>query len=141
MSAAFDAVVVGGGPAGSAVARLLALWGPLVLARPKPADVARGAAESLPPSTGKLLAKIGVLESVDAAGFYRTTGNMVWWGMREGHVEPFDAAGGSVGYQVFRPDFDRVLLNAAADAGAEVIRDAHVRRVQTPGDTSALVEF
>jgi flavin-dependent dehydrogenase len=133
--------VVGGGPAGSAVARLLALWGHSVLVLTKPADVARGAAESLPPSTLKLLATIGVLESVDAAGFYRTTGNTVWWGMREGHVEPFDAAGAAPGYQVFRPEFDRVLLTAAADAGAEVIRDAHVRRVQTTGDTCALVEY
>ena len=108
MSAAFDAVVVGGGPAGSAVARLLALWGHSVLVLTKPADVARGAAESLPPSTLKLLATIGVLEAVDAAGFYRTTGNTVWWGMREGHVEPFDAAGAAPGYQVFRPAFDRV---------------------------------
>jgi 2-polyprenyl-6-methoxyphenol hydroxylase-like FAD-dependent oxidoreductase len=66
---------------------------------------------------------------------------MVWWGRREGHVESFDATGGSLGYQVFRPEFDRVLLTAAADAGAEVITDAHVRRVQTHGDTSALVEY
>jgi hypothetical protein len=43
-------------------------------------------------------------ESVDAAGFYRTTGNTVWWGMREGHVEPFDAAAAAPGYQVFRPE-------------------------------------
>ena len=141
MSATFDAVVVGGGPAGSSIARLLALWGHSVLVLTRPADVARGAAESLPPSTRKLLAKVGVLESVDAAGFYRTTGNMVWWGLREGHVEAFDAAGGSHGYQVFRPEFDRVLLTAAAAAGAEVISDANVRRVQTHGDTSALVEY
>src|SRR5256885_7418091 len=120
MSAGFDTVIIGGGPAGSAAARLLALWGHSVLVLSRAADAARGAAESLPPSTRKLLARVGVLEEIDAAGFYRTTGNTVWWGMREGHVEPFDASGDTAGYQVFRPAFDRILLSGAADAGAEV---------------------
>src|SRR6185295_17670605 len=141
MSAAFDAVVIGGGPAGSAIARLLALWGHSVLVLTRAADPARGAAESLPPSTRKLLAEVGMLESVDAAGFYRTTGNTVWWGQREGHVEPFDAAGEASGYQVFRPELDRVLLAGAAGAGAEVVCDAHVRRVQLDGDAYAVVEY
>lgn len=137
MSAAFDAVVIGGGPAGSAIARLLALWGHSVLVLTRAADAARGAAESLPPSTRKLLAKVGVLESVDRSGFYPTTGNTVWWGMREGHVEQFDASG----YQVYRPEFDRVLLAGAAEAGAEVICDAHVRRVHLDGASDARVEY
>ncbi len=137
MSAAFDAVVIGGGPAGSAIARLLALWGHSVLVLTRAADAARGAAESLPPSTRKVLVTIGVLESVDRAGFYRTTGNTVWWGMREGHIEQFDGSG----YQVYRPELDRILLAGAADAGAEVICDAHVRGVQLDGDACALVEY
>src|SRR5262245_65418377 len=106
-----DVIVIGGGPAGAAAARLLALWGHSVRVLTKAADSGRGAAESLPPSTRKLLATIGVLDRVDRAGFYRTTGNTVWWGERHGDVERFDAAG----YQVFRPAFDRLLLTAAAD--------------------------
>ena len=141
MSAAFDAVVIGGGPAGSAIARLLALWGHSVVVLTMAADAARGAAESLPPSTRKLLATIGVLESVDGAGFYRTTGNTVWWGMREGHVERFDASGEASGYQVYRPELDRILLAGAADAGAKVICDARVRRVQLEDDACAQVEY
>src|SRR5947207_2881224 len=122
MSAAFDAVVIGGGPAGSAIARLLALWGHSVVVLTTAADAARGAAESLPPSTRKLLATIGVLESVDCAGFYRTTGNTVWWGMREGHVEQFDASGEAFGYQVYRPELDRILLAGAADGATTKVR-------------------
>jgi len=140
MSVAYDAVVIGGGPAGSAVARLLGLWGHSVLVLTRAGDRARGAAESLPPSTRKLLAKIDVLESVDRSGFYRTTGNTVWWGRRDGHVEQFGASGEWSGYQVFRPEFDRLLLAAAVDAGAEVICDAHVRRVNLNDDSGALVE-
>ena len=141
MSPAFDAVVIGGGPAGSAIARLLALWGHSVLVLTRATDAARGAAESLPPSTRKLLATIGVLESVDGAGFYRTTGNTVWWGMRDGHVEQFGASSEVSGYQVFRPELDRILLSGAADAGAEIIGDAQVRGVQLHDDGCALVEY
>jgi flavin-dependent dehydrogenase len=141
MSAAFDAVVIGGGPAGSAVARLLALWGHSVLVLTRAADAARGAAESIPPSTRKLLATIGVLESIEAAGFLRTTGNTVWWGTREGQVESFSASADAPGYQVYRPDFDPILLAHAADAGATVVNDAQVRRVHLERDGGALVEY
>jgi flavin-dependent dehydrogenase len=113
------------------------LWGHSVLVLTRAADAARGAAESLPPSTRKLLAAVGVLESIDRTGFYPTTGNTVWWGMRDGHVEQFDVPG----YQVHRPEFDRVLLAGAADAGAEVICDAHVRRVHVDGASGARVEY
>src|SRR4051812_49814406 len=104
MSATFDAVIIGGGPAGSAAARLLATWGHSVLVITKDTDVVRGAAESLPPSTRKLLATIGVLDRVDAERFYRTTGNTVWWGVRDA-AERFDAPSDALGYQVFRPAF------------------------------------
>ena len=141
MSATVDAIVIGGGPAGSAIARLLALWGHSVVLLTRAADAGRGAAESIPPSTRKLLETIGLLESVEGAGFFRTTGNTVWWGARAGQVETFDASGDASGYQVHRPDLDRVLLSRAADAGAEVIGDAQVLGVQLDGDAHARVEY
>jgi 2-polyprenyl-6-methoxyphenol hydroxylase-like FAD-dependent oxidoreductase len=134
-----DVVVIGGGPAGSAIACLLAQWGHPVRVLTRAADAARGAAESLPPSTRKLLEKIGVLNAIDRAAFYRTTGNTVWWGQREGHLEKFSAAAGDAldgsgyGYQVLRPDLDRLLLTSAADAGADVTCDAHVHRIHLIG--------
>ena len=141
MSAVVDAIVLGGGPAGSAIARLLALWGHSVVLLTRTADAGRGAAESIPPSTRKLLDTIGLLESVEGAGFFRTTGNTVWWGARAGQVEAFGAAGGAPGYQVCRPDFDRMLLTRAADAGAEIIGDARVVSVQLDGEAGARVEY
>ena len=123
-----DAVVIGGGPAGSAIGRLLAAWGHSVRILNKPVDRSRGLGESLPPSTKKLLDAIDVLDLVDRAGFYKTTGNTVWWASRERRVEKFDPSGEISGYQVFRPDFDRVLLEHAASAGADVV-EATVRRV------------
>ncbi|PYR48860.1 MAG: hypothetical protein DMF89_14430 [Acidobacteria bacterium] len=79
MSAVIDAVVIGGGPAGSAIGRLLASWGRSVRILNKTVDRSRGLGESLPPSRKKLLEAIDVLDVVERAGFYETTGNTVWW--------------------------------------------------------------
>jgi flavin-dependent dehydrogenase len=113
---AVDVIVIGGGPAGSASARLLAQWGHRVRLVTKPVDERRGLAESLPPSTHKLLAEAGVFDDIVRAGFYRSTGNTVYWASREPRVEAFDGAG----FQVFRPDLDRVMLDAAKRAGVEI---------------------
>ncbi len=119
-----EVAVIGGGPAGAAVARLLSLWGRDVVLVTAPSDPARDLAVSLPPSVAKLLAEIGLLDAIDAAGFIRSTGNTVWWGDKEPRSRAF--AGGTAGYQVRHRDFDRVLLSAAEAAGARVIRDATV---------------
>jgi len=135
-----DAVVIGGGPAGAAIARLLAVWDHSVLVLDKGGDRARGLAESIPPSTRKLLAEIGVLDAVDRAGFCRTRGNTVWWASREARVETFGPGADAVAWQVFRPDFDRVLLDSAGAAGATVERRARVRSVAIDSEL-ARVEY
>lgn len=122
-----DAVVIGGGPAGAAAGRLLAAWGHSVAILDNPAPRARGLAESIPPSTRKLLSEIGVLDAVERAGFLRGRGNTVWWASSEPRIETFRPP--SLGYQVFRPDFDRVLLDSAAAAGAGVRTNTRVRNV------------
>jgi len=137
--------VIGGGPAGAAAGRLLAAWGHSVLVLTKPIDEARGLAESLPPSTRKLLAAVGVLEAVEAAGFYRTTGNTVWWGEDDGRVETFQQTGQAGeagqteagGFQVFRPVLDRLLMTQAEAAGARVVVGAAVKAVEAVQDEHA----
>jgi flavin-dependent dehydrogenase len=147
-----DVVVIGGGPAGAGAARLLAQWGYSVRLFTRGVDPARAAAESLPPSTRKLLTTLAVLDRVEQADFYRTTGNTVWWGERHGAVEPFDVfspedRGSSYGYQVLRPAFDRLLLTAAGDAGAEISENTVVQRTHLPpaepaaGDASAAIDY
>ncbi|PYR25696.1 MAG: hypothetical protein DMF98_11335 [Acidobacteria bacterium] len=134
----YDVVIIGGGPAGAAAGRLLASWGLSICILHKPADRARGLGESVPPSTRKLLTAIGVLDGVERAGFYPTRGNTVWWGSREARVERFDR--GDTGFQVFRPDFDELLLDEAARAGADIRRPAFVRRVDVADDSLAHIE-
>jgi flavin-dependent dehydrogenase len=138
----FDAVVIGGGPAGSAVGRLLTEWGHSVLILTRAPNVRRGLAESLPPSTRKVLAAVGVLERVDQEGFCRSTGNIVWWGSAEGRMERFgDGAVDASGYQVFRPALDRLLLTSAADVGAHVCPDATVQRVRFASESLSEVAY
>jgi len=135
-----NAVVIGGGPAGASVGRLLASWGHSVVILNKDAPRSRGLAESIPPSTRKLLAEIGVLDAVERARFFRTRGNTAWWAAREARIESFGRHADALGYQVFRPEFDRVLLDEAAACGADVRGDARVLSVAF-GDARANVEY
>jgi flavin-dependent dehydrogenase len=131
---AVDVLVIGGGPAGCASARLLASWGHRVRLVTRPIDRSRGLAESLPPSTHKLLAEVGVLDAIERRGFYRSTGNTVFWASREPRVEAFDG----LGFQVFRPDLDDLMLGAARLAGVEVeIADCGLRIADWIADWTA----
>lgn len=121
------------------MAALLASWGHTVRVLTRPVEPARSLANSLPPSTQKLLAQVGVLDLVERVG-YRTYGNTVWWGAREGQVQPFSADQSAWGYQIDRARLDPLLLEAAVEAGAAVERDARVHHVEWIGD-EGLVTF
>ena len=122
-----EAVVIGGGPAGSAVARLLARWGHSVVLLTRPPTGHPALAESVPPSTRKLFALLGIAPEIDDAGFFPARGNLVRWG--DAPLRRADFAPGSIGHHVIRDAFDALLLDLAVEAGAEVRRDATVRRV------------
>jgi flavin-dependent dehydrogenase len=130
----YDAAIVGAGPAGAAAARLLAAWGHRVVLLHR-AGAASSLAESIPPSCRKLFAACGVIDAVERAGFYRSTGNTVWWGSDEPRRESF-AAGGH-GYQIDRGVFDDLLRGEARSSGATIL-DTIVREVVTCGDGAAV---
>lgn len=114
-----DAVIIGGGAAGSTAARLLALWGYHVLLYnrgvPRPP-----LAETLPPSIGRLFALLGVEREVARAGWFRTTGNTSWWTSYEPRSEAYP----DPGYQVTREELDGLLLELARGAGVEVCEES-----------------
>lgn len=121
-------------------ARLLATWGHRVVLLARDDDPARSLANSLPPSTHKLLQQTGITDLVDRVGF-RTFGNSVWWGEREGHSEPFSSDGTAWGYQVERADLDPLLRDSAEAAGAQVLRGARVRQVRITPDDEVSVAY
>ena len=82
-----DVVIVGGGPAGSSLGRLLSQWGHRVLLLARPIDRARGLAESIPPSARKLLMAVGVFDVIEQVVFAPNRGNVVWWAGAEPRVE------------------------------------------------------
>ncbi len=114
-------LILGGGPAGAAAARLIAQWGleaVIVERSPDPDPTAPSLAESLPPSTRKVLAATGLLGVVEAGGFLANGGNTALWG-GEGRRDDFP--GGAAGFHILRSRFDNILREAAVEAGAEIV--------------------
>ncbi len=77
-------------------------------------------------------------------GIFQTTGNTVWWGKNRRRTEAYPDG---TGYQVRRSDFDRLLMELASAAGAQVrvgkafhIPDANGARVefQTAAERGAI---
>src|SRR3990170_2607 len=106
-------VVLGGGPAGAAAARLLAAWNHHVQLVSKP-GTSGGLAVSLPPRCQKLFDAVGMTSAIDRASFIRSTGNTVWWGSDAPRVEMFQA--GALGWQVDLQRLSGVMLAHAADS-------------------------
>jgi flavin-dependent dehydrogenase len=134
----FDAAVIGAGPAGATVARLLARWGHSVALIGR-APGRRTIGESLPPSCTKLFDTLGIRDEVDAARFLRATGNTVQWGVGDARVEHF--ASGIAGYQVQRDAFDALLVACARRERRVTRHDATVLNVARQADATSRVSF
>ena len=122
-----DVIIIGGGPGGSTTATMLARKGWQVLLFERECFPRDHVGESLLPATLPVLEELGVLPAVQAAGFLPKQGaTMVWgknpapwsWYFRETNQRYPHA------YQVWRPDFDRILLDNSRSHGVEV-REGH----------------
>lgn len=128
-----DVVIIGGGPAGSTAANLLAGRGYRVVLLEKAHHPRFHIGESLLPANQPLFEQLGVAERVRAIG-------MVKWGaefVSPGHdcSQTFDFAEARnpdlpYGYQVRRSQFDEILIRRAAEVGATVVEGCRAREVE-----------
>ena len=129
----YDAVVIGGGPAGSPTALMLARagWKVAVVEKsryPRP----KVCGEFISASTFPLLAELGLLEEVRALAGPEVRRVGIFAGETVS-VAPMPAVGGSIGkwgQALGREHLDLLLLEAAARVGAELWQPYRVTRVE-----------
>ncbi len=134
-----DVAIIGAGPAGAVAAALLRKAGRSVLVLERQHFPRFSIGESLLPQSMAYLEEAGMLHAVIEAGFqYKNGAHFVW----QDKVSSFDfrdkhTAGWGTTYQVERAKFDELLVNCAAQQGADVRFGHTVQSMQT-GDAPVL---
>jgi 2-polyprenyl-6-methoxyphenol hydroxylase-like FAD-dependent oxidoreductase len=134
---ACDVLVVGGGPAGSTIAALLARQGRRVVLVEKEHHPRFHIGESLLPANGPLFEQLGVREAVERIG-------MPKWGVEfvspqhahASRLEFADALDKSMPYawQVRRSELDQILFRHAAACGAATVEGCRVHTLRFDAD-------
>ncbi|HEV7265602.1 MAG TPA: NAD(P)/FAD-dependent oxidoreductase [Falsiroseomonas sp.] len=124
-----DVLIIGGGPAGSTAAALLAMWGRRVTLLEKDAHPRFHIGESLLPRNLDIMERLGVLEEVRRMGVHKPGAEFV--SDRTGRSCPFPFAQAlnrsrTFAYQVKRAEFDARLFRNAAAKGATVLERTRV---------------
>jgi flavin-dependent dehydrogenase len=127
-----DVVVIGGGPAGSTIAALLAERGWKVVVLEKDRHPRFHIGESLLPHNNPLFERLGVLEEVREIGLVKNGAQFS--SMYHGKAETFyfrQALDKSLpsGFEVHRADLDHLLLRNAARKGVEVLEETRAEQV------------
>ena len=137
-SAEADVAVIGGGPAGSTAATLLARQGLRVMLFEKELFPRYQLGESLMVSTVHgICPLLGIQEAVATAGFVRKPGGIFGWGASDAlWALPFTQAGHlaktgvNYAYHVERSRFDSILLDHARRSGVAVRQGWRVESIE-----------
>src|SRR6202046_3937857 len=139
-----DVLIIGGGPAGSTSATLLARSGHRVTLIEKARHPRFHIGESLLPANLPLLEQLGVADEVRAIGMQKWGAEFISpWDGRQQDFRFGEAWDKSMpyAYQVRRSEFDRILIRHAERSGAQVIEGARVTAVDLgQGDAGVQAE-
>ena len=143
LRSACDVLVIGGGPAGSTAAALLAERGHRVTLLEKTHHPRFHIGESLLPANLPLLEKLGVADEVKAIGMEKWGAEFVSpWHEHKQAFEFADALDKTMpmAYQVRRSSFDEILIRNAARKQARVVEGCQVNDVNfLPEEAGAVV--
>lgn len=131
-----EVLIVGAGPSGAVAAGLLRKQGRQVLVIEKESFPRFSIGESLLPQSMAYIEEAGMLQDVVEAGFQYKNGAAFAKGEQRTEFDFRDkfSPGWGTTYQVQRGDFDKVLADAAAKAGAEVRYRHAVTAVDVSGE-------
>jgi len=132
-----DILVIGGGPAGSTAAILLAEKGYRVVVLEKTRHPRFHIGESLLPANLPLLDRLGVADRVRAIGMEKWGAEFIsHWDGRQQEFLFANALDKSMpmSYQVRRSEFDQILIRRAAEQGATIVEGCRVRDVEFLGN-------
>lgn len=144
----FDCIVVGGGPAGSTAATLIAMQGHRVTLLERETEPKYKIGESLLPATiHGICPLLGVTKELEDANFMLKRGGTFRWGKNPSPwtfnfaSSPKMAGPTSTAYQVERVVFDRILLENARKKGVDVRMGCKVVEPVYAGDRVAGLEI
>src|ERR1700716_1696048 len=138
----YDVAIIGGGPGGSTAAALLARAGRSVVVLERDKFPRFHIGESLLPFSMQAFTRLGLHEKFARAGFMEKFGGEmqgacggegVKFYFEDGFRSQTDRS-----YQVTRADFDKVLLDHAAESGAEVREETSVEKVDFSDESVAI---
>ena len=137
-----DVLVIGGGPAGSTVAPLLAEKGYRVVLLEKARHPRFHIGESLLPANLPLFERLGIADEVKAIGMYKPGAEFISPHHDKPQVFHFAEAWNKAmpyAYQVKRDEFDAVLIRNAVRRGVDVHEGCKARAVEFCADDSVVV--
>ncbi|HEV2539925.1 MAG TPA: NAD(P)/FAD-dependent oxidoreductase [Frateuria sp.] len=138
-----DVAIIGGGPAGSTAAALLARRGYRVIALEKERHPRFHIGESLLPMNLPIFERLGVLDKVRALGVFKAGADFEAANERGYNVFSFGRALGDSpphSYQVWRQDFDKMLYDHARECGADAREGQEVLKLEQAGPRENLLE-